>query len=119
MADDMTVAQTVAVTIEDQPSRSKGWSRYSLSSAHGPVVRSRTGNAWVSADHAGEVAPGTALTLTAQVMLRVGKFPRQREEVSKREYRLIAEPGSVAEIRYEPGSQGLWLRIDGARVVEG
>lgn len=105
----------VAVSILDKPSNSKGWGRYAVDQDGRKVVESRTGNQWVSANHAGDAQPGSQITLTMQVMLRVGNSGRQREEVSKEIHTLIVEDGASCEIEFRPGSQGLRLAITGAR----
>ena len=105
--------------IDSKPSNSKGWARYSAALEDGtPVVQSRTGNHWVSADHRGEVKGGEIITLTMQVMLRVGQGNRRREEITKVEHQLVARAGAECEVEHKPGSQGLRLQITGAEPAE-
>lgn len=91
-------------------SNSKGWGRYSASTAAGPLVRSRTDNVWVSAPHSGETEEGTPITVTLQTMERVGK--RRTETINTESYNLIAADGQRAEIGYW---RGLQVIVSGAR----
>lgn len=104
---------TIKIEIISQPSRSKGWSRYSLKQGATRIIESRTGNEWVSADHEGQ-AEGDA-TLTMQVCLREGR--NNKETVYPKTVTLRPADGTVSEIEHRPGSQGMRLRITGAEVV--
>lgn len=109
---------TIKITITDKPSNSKGWGRYAASVDGRPVLRSRTGNEWVSAGHTTDELPeGTVVTVRLQVMLRIG--PRRREEITTAERRVVVAPGETCTLDLRPGSQGLYLRLEGARILEG
>lgn len=109
----------IKLEILDTPSRSKGWGRAALLNDDTgiPVIRSNTGNEWVSGtSYVGEAEDGSILRLRLQVQLNVGKGARSRKETSLDETILVAEAGAVAEIGHKPGSQGIKVRITGARV---
>lgn len=103
----------VAIQITEKPSNSKGWARYSVLEGERRVIESKTGNQWVSANHAGEVADGTEITLTTEVMLRVGGKP----QVRAKSFSLIADTAATCKIEYIPGSQGVRLMVSGARLL--
>jgi hypothetical protein len=106
----------ITIEILSQPSKSKGWARYQVRRADGtPVVESNTGNPWVSAGHSGEAEDAAAMTLVMDVLLRVGKNRTAREERSQSEVELVAAAGETCEVEYRPGSQGIRLRVSGAR----
>lgn len=109
----MTKATTTPIRYEilDKPSNSKGWARYSA-----PGVQSRTGNEWVSAPHNGDICDnGTPFELRTQVQLR--KARGGQHPLSTDTYRLVAMANECCEIEHRPGSQGLRLRIWGARLA--
>ena len=93
-------------------SSSKGWGRYQAATAAGPLVQSSTGNVWVSAPHAGEAEDGTEITVTLQTMERVRRTGK--ENIATEVYRLIARPGSQAELGYW---NGLLVVVSGAAEV--
>lgn len=103
--------------IMDKPSNSKGWGRYSVNQDGRKIIQSNTGNEWVSSDKAGNAEVGTQIALKTQVMLRVGKNARAREEISTETFALIVEDGASCEIHFRPGSQGLKLAVTGARLA--
>ncbi len=76
--------------IISQPSRSKGWARYEVSQGDDGVV-----------------------VVSTQVALREGKL--RRETVYAREFRLTPDEAETCELEHRPGSQGLLLRVTGAR----
>lgn len=102
----------VSFLILNTPCKSKGWARYACSKAG---IQSRTGNPFVYAEHEGKADPGTVLTVDIQVGLRVGKGASSREEQSERTFTLVADDWGVCDIEYKPGSQGMKLRVVGAR----
>lgn len=107
---------TVKIEVVNMPSHSKGWGRFSLVNPERPktpIQTSRTGNEWMSADMR-EVEASGPMLLTIQVMLRVGKGSRGREEITKLEIPLIAKEGETLEVEHRPGSQGMKLLITGA-----
>ena len=108
---------TMRIEILDTPSKSKGWGRYRVTSNGAPVVTSSTGNAWVSSSQVAALADGETLTVEMDVMLRVGKGYRSREERSQRTVTLIADAGETCTIDHRPGSQGIFLRFHGARIA--
>jgi hypothetical protein len=100
----------------DKPSSSKGWGRYSAKSGDAFVVRSRTGNEWVSASHdSEELAVGDAITLSCQTMNKVGKF--RKEQIATETFHLVVEPGAECEIESRPMAQGMRLKVTGARLA--
>lgn len=101
--------------ITGKPSNSKGWSRYSAQSDHdqSPVVTSNTGNKFISSDKEASVLPGHKFTITHQVMLKEGKY--NKETVYTKHTQMIADPNHTEEIEFKPGSQGLKIKIHGAR----
>lgn len=103
----------IQIEILSKPSNSKGWARYAAQQNGTRIIESRTGNQWVGADHEGDAATGDIL-LTSQVMLREGKY--NKETVYTREHKLVADEAATCEIEHKPGSQGLRLRITGARL---
>lgn len=104
---------TVKFTLNDKPSNSKGWGRYSVSQGDRRVIESRTGNQWVSASHEGQAEAGSEIVLTAQVMLREGKY--NKETIYSEVTKLVVAEGATAEIYYRPGSQGIRITVEGAR----
>ena len=106
----------VRFELVDKPSSSKGWGRYSAKSGDAFVVRSRTGNEWVSASHdTGDMEPGAEITLTCQTMNKVGKF--KKESVATETFALVVEPGAECEIESRPLAQGMRIRCIGARLA--
>jgi hypothetical protein len=100
----------------DKPSSSKGWGRFSVKSGDAFVVRSRTGNEWVSASHDSEdLAVGDAITLSCQTMNKVGKF--KRDSVATESFALVVEPGAECVIESRPLAQGMRLKVIGARLA--
>lgn len=112
------MSHTITVTLVSKPSNSKGWGRYSLSSDGGAVVKSSTGNEWVSASHKGDANEGATLVLRCQVMNRVGK--RKDEVIETEEFTLVAEAGASVTIDSRPEgiAQGMTVRVEGARLAE-
>lgn len=115
-------ANLVALRFElvSKPSNSKGWARYAASIAGdggARVVASRTGNEWVSASHAGSAPAGVELDVRLQVMLRIGRS--KQEQISTETYRLVAAEGASTDLELRPGSQGLRVRVEGARLIGG
>jgi hypothetical protein len=113
---------TVKIEILDNVSHSKGWGRYSVTdpSTDAPLITTSTGNRFCS----GAAGAGTKqaemqgpLLVTMQVMLRVGKGYTAREEIKTQKIALIAKDGEVVEVKCKPGSQGIALRITGARLA--
>lgn len=94
-------------------SHSKGWGRYKVAANGQPLVKSSTGNEWVSAGHSGEIAEGTPITATLQTMQRVGKM--RKESINSTDYALIAETGASASLGY---FNGLQVVVSGARLAE-
>jgi hypothetical protein len=107
----------INITITSAPSRSKGWGRFGASSGGVPVITSSTGNPWVSAGHSAAVEEGAEVKLTLQVQLNIGKGFNARKETTSKTVMLIAEDGAECEVEHKPGSQGLTLRITGARLA--
>jgi hypothetical protein len=106
----------VQLQLIDKPSNSKGWGRYSVRSGDAYVVRSRTGNEWVSASHdTGDLDPGAEFILTCQIMNKVGKF--KKEQIATETFHLIVEPGAECEIESRPMAQGMRIKVIGARLV--
>jgi hypothetical protein len=107
---------TVQFNLLKTPSNSKGWARYKASVDGAKLIASRTGNEFVSASHAGETAEGVLITLTTDMMLRVGKGRTARETRQGDTYRLIADPAAKCEI----GNcvSHLHIVIEGARLAE-
>jgi hypothetical protein len=100
----------------DKPSSSKGWGRFSVKSGDAFVVRSRTGNEWVSASHdSEELADGSAIVVSCQTMNKVGKF--KRDSVATESFALIVEPGAECEIESRPMAQGMRIKVTGARLA--
>lgn len=104
----------VSITVVDQPSKSKGWARYALSVAGSPVLKSSTGNRWVSASHSGEAQDGAELVLEVETMNRQGKMSREERRTER--FTLIVDAAATAEIESRPMAQGMRLRVAGARV---
>jgi hypothetical protein len=104
---------TVKFSLTDKPSNSKGWARYSVAQGDRKVIESNTGNMWVSSSKEGQAEAGSEIVLTAQVMLREGKY--NKETVYPEVTKLIVEDGATAEISFRPGSQGIMIKIEGAR----
>lgn len=108
----------IGITIIDQPSRSKGWARYKVTDAAGvPVMTSSTGNEWMSAPHGGEFEPGAVLTLVIECELITGKGRAARRVRSAEAVALIVTDGAEDTVQYRPGSQGMTLRVTGARAA--
>jgi len=108
----------IRVDITSAPSSSKGWGRYALHTLLDgePVVKSRTGNRWVSAGHEGEAAEGAALVLETQVMNRVGKGRTRREEKRAARVELLACAGAECDVVVGTDlAQGMRLHVTGAR----
>jgi hypothetical protein len=106
----------VRFELADKPSSSKGWGRFSVKSGDAFVVRSRTGNEWVSASHdSEELAVGDAITLSCQTMNKVGKF--KKEQIATESFTLIVEPGAECEIESRPLAQGMRIKVTGARLA--
>lgn len=108
---------TIRAEILTKPSSSKGWGRYRVEGANGQaVMESRTGNPWLSANHSGDVEAGAEILIELDVELQVGKGGGYaRKERSQQRYRLIAEEGQTTDVEHRPGSQGIQVRIHGAR----
>jgi hypothetical protein len=102
----------ITFTIAHNISHSKGWGRYKAITPSGRLVKSSTGNEWVSASHAGEAEEGTPITATLQTMQRVGKL--KKESINATDYNLIAAEGRRAEIGYW---NTLQVVVENARVV--
>lgn len=110
---------TIRAEILTTPSRSKGWGRYRVEGANGPVMESRTGNQWLSANHSAEVEDGAAILIEMDVELSVGKGGGYaRKERSQRQVRLVAAEGESVEVEHRPGSQGIRVRLHGARLAD-
>ena len=106
----------VRFELADKPSSSKGWGRYSAKSGDACVVRSRTGNEWVSASHDSEdIADGSAITLSCQTMNKVGKF--KKEQVATELFHLVVEQGAECVIESRPLAQGMRIKVIGARLA--
>jgi hypothetical protein len=106
----------VRFEICDKPSSSKGWGRFSVKSGDAFVVRSRTGNEWVSASHdSDDLADGSAIVVSCQTMNKVGKF--KKEQIATETFRLIVEPGAECVIESRPLAQGMRIRVIGARLA--
>lgn len=104
-------AVTVDFSITHNVSTSKGWGRYKVTGQDGAVlIQSRTGNEWVSAGHSCDVPGGTPITVTIQLMLRVGKTRRETRYTD--DYRLIAAAGETATC-----GGNLELTITGAKKI--
>lgn len=105
----------IKIEVLESPSNSKGWARYAVNQGDRKVVSTATGNEWVGkTTKEGEAEEGSAITLRSQVMLRVGKGGRQREETDTQTHQLIVKEGASCEILHRPGSQGQTLRVTGA-----
>lgn len=100
----------VSFAVVSQPSRSKGWGRYR---APGVGVQSDTGNQWVSADHGGTADAGATFLCDLDVEVACGKGKRRETET----FSLVAEEGATALLRNIPGSQGMTVRVTGARIA--
>lgn len=113
------MGHVIRIAILGNLSHSKGWGRYrcQLAGVDGPagrVVKSSTGNEWVSAGHEGAVSEGARVVLTAQVQQVTGRM--NKRETTSASWTLVAAPGESCEVEHRPGSQGIRLRVDGARV---
>lgn len=106
---------SITVEIVSTISKSKGWGRYSLQGANGYVVRSSTGNHWISSDKTGEAEQGATLQLATQVQEKTGSG---RKDTWTQETALVVEEGASCEVEYRPGAQRLVLRVTGARLAE-
>lgn len=104
----------VTFSIISAPSRSKGWGRYR---APAVGVRSSTGNPWVSADHGGAGDGGATFMLDIEVELNVGSGARARKEREMETFALVVEAGASCVCKNIPGSQGMTVRVDGARLA--
>jgi hypothetical protein len=100
----------------DKPSSSKGWGRFAAKSGDAIVLRSRTGNEWVSASHdSDDLEQGAAVKLTCQTMNKVGKF--KKEQIETETFDLVVEDGAECEIESRPMAQGMRLKVVGARLA--
>lgn len=106
---------TIKFTLESKPSNSKGWGRYAVAQGEKKIIESNTGNQWVSSNKEGLAEAGSEIEITAQVMLREGKGFRAAENVYMEKTMLIVEDGATAEISFRPGSQGVTIKVEGAR----
>lgn len=113
--------QQVWFEIASLPSTSKGWGRYAVwqdehDGTH--LVRSNSGNAWVSSPQTALVVVGSEFIVTLQCMLNVGKGSNRRREIKTVRFLMRVTPNAVTDLENKPGSQGISLRVRGAELVE-
>ena len=105
----------VTFTAINAPSRRNGRSRImAVDNTGKPVIRSHSGNTWVSGVYSAEVESGTRITVTTQRMIRVGKT--KREKMYTFVHFVIAAENSSCTLADEYGTNAL-VKVFGARIA--